>query len=105
MRTRLTGYKRLGRLKATVKAARVLTEMNLAELRKACGATQKDMAEALGIQQPNVAQMEKRSDVYLSTLRSYLEALGGELEVVARFPDGSSIAINQFDDHQQVSIS
>lgn len=77
---------------ATIKAAHMLT---LKELREACGVTQTNLAEVLGIQQPNVAQLEKREDVYLSTLRRYLEALGATLEVVARFPDGSRVIIEQ----------
>ena len=84
---------------ATAKAAQLLTEMNLAELRKVRSTTQIDIADALGTKQPNVAQLEKRDDVYISTLRSYLEALGGELEIIARFPDGSKVAINQFSEH------
>lgn len=47
------------------------------------------LAEVLHIQQPAVAKLEKRTDMYLSTLRSHIEAMGGELEVVARFPDGA----------------
>ena len=46
------------------------------------------LAEILHVQQPAIAKMEKRTDMYLSTLRSHIEAMGGQLEVVARFPDG-----------------
>lgn len=55
---------------------------------KARGRYQKMLAEVLQIQQPAVAKLEKRTDIYLSTLRSHIEAMGGQLEVVARFPDG-----------------
>jgi len=85
---------------ATVKAAQMLTEMSLSELRKEQGVTQVELADSLGIKQPNVAQMEQREDVYLSTLRSYLEALGGSLEVVARFPDGKTINIRPYSSAQ-----
>jgi hypothetical protein len=46
------------------------------------------LAEALNIQQPAIAKLEKRTDMYISTLRSHIEAMGGELDVIARFPDG-----------------
>ncbi|MGI0119719.1 helix-turn-helix domain-containing protein [Zooshikella sp. RANM57] len=87
---------------ATAKAAEILTEMTLAELRQSKNVKQEDLAKALNVSQPNVAKQENNnSDVYLSTLRSYLKALGGELEVVARFPDGSAVIINQYDNHAQ----
>ena len=53
------------------------------------------LAEALHIQQPAIAKMEKRTDMYISTLRSHIEAMGGELEVIARFPDGD-VRISNF---------
>jgi DNA-binding Xre family transcriptional regulator len=57
----------------------------LADLRKARHVTQVQLAEQLGIAQGNVSRLEGRSDVYLSTLRSYVEALGGHLEIAAVF--------------------
>jgi predicted transcriptional regulator len=68
--------------------AKTLAEMPLQELRNARGLSQKMLAEALNIQQPAIAKLEKRTDMYISTLRSHIEAMGGELEVIARFPDG-----------------
>ena len=53
------------------------------------------LAEALHIQQPAIAKLEKRTDMYISTLRSHIEAMGGELEVIARFPDGD-VRISDF---------
>jgi hypothetical protein len=47
------------------------------------------------VQQPSIAKIEKRTDMYLSTLRSHIEAMGGQLEIVARFPEGS-VKINNF---------
>lgn len=79
---------------ASVKAAEMLTEMSLAELRRSRAVTQNDLAESLKMKQPSVAQLEKRDDVYISTLRNYLHALGGELELTARFPDGTKINIH-----------
>jgi predicted transcriptional regulator len=58
---------------------------------------QKMLAEVLRIQQPAIAKLEKRTDMYISTLRSHIEAMGGQLEVVARFPDGA-VRINNFGD-------
>ena len=72
-----------------------LAEMPLQELRNARGLSQKMLAEALHIQQPAIAKLEKRADMYISTLRSHIEAMGGNLEVVARFPDGD-VKISNF---------
>ena len=80
-----------------VKAKQMLAEMPLNELRQARGLSQKMMAEMLHIQQPAVAKIEKRTDIYLSTLRSHIQAMGGELDIVARFPDGT-VKISNFSD-------
>ena len=77
------------RQQANKKAKAMLLEMPLNELRQARGLSQKMLAEVLNVQQPSIAKMEKRTDMYLSTLRNHIEAMGGELEVVARFPDGA----------------
>ena len=76
------------RARAEVKAKILLAEMPLNELRQARGLSQKMLAEVLHVQQPSIAKIEKRTDMYISTLRSHIEAMGGQLEVVARFPDG-----------------
>ena len=75
--------------RAAVMAQTMLAEMPLNELRQARGLSQKMLAEVLQVQQPSIAKLEKRTDMYLSTLRSHIEAMGGELEIVARFPDGT----------------
>ena len=72
-----------------------LAEMRLNELRYARGLSQKMLAESLHIQQPAIAKLEKRADMYISTLRSHIKAMGGELDVIARFPDGD-IKISNF---------
>ena len=72
---------------ASVQAAEMLAEINLTEIRKTRKVTQNQVAEALEIKQPSVAQLEKRDDIYISTLRNYLSSLGVKLELVARFPD------------------
>jgi transcriptional regulator with XRE-family HTH domain len=58
----------------------------LKALRKAAGKAQGDIASALKISQPSVSKIEKQADMYLSTLRNYVEAVGGDLELVVRFP-------------------
>lgn len=83
--------------RAKAKAQVMLAEMPLQELRQARGLSQKMLAEVLHVQQPSIAKMEKRTDMYISTLRSHIEAMGGQLEVVARFPDGT-VKISNFAD-------
>jgi transcriptional regulator with XRE-family HTH domain len=61
----------------------------LHELRRARGISKEMLAKALSIKQPNVAKLEKRTDIYISTLRATIEAMGGTLDIVARFPDGT----------------
>lgn len=70
-------------------------EMTLSELRRARRLSQATIAGLLHVNQSSVAKMEQRTDMYLSTLRHFIEAIGGELEVTAKFPD-HSIKINQF---------
>jgi DNA-binding XRE family transcriptional regulator len=77
------------RARAEAQAQAMLTEMPLNELRLARGLSQKMLAETLHVQQPSIAKLEKRTDMYLSTLRSHIEAMGGKLEIIASFPDGS----------------
>ncbi|WP_295436109.1 XRE family transcriptional regulator [uncultured Thiodictyon sp.] len=84
-------------IRAEAKAQAMLAEMPLNELRQARGLSQKMLAEVLHVQQPAIAKMEKRTDMYISTLRSHIEAMGGQLEVVARFPDGT-VKISNFSD-------
>lgn len=76
------------RARAEAKTRAMLAEMPLNELRQARGLSQKMLAELLHVQQPSIAKIEQRTDMYISTLRSHIEAMGGQLEVVARFPDG-----------------
>ena len=83
--------------RAEAKAQVMLAEMPLNELRQARGLSQKMLAEVLHVQQPAIAKIEKRTDMYISTLRSHIEAMGGQLDVVARFPDGT-VKISNFSD-------
>lgn len=83
------------RTRAESKAQAMLAEMPLFELRQARGMSQKTLAEILHVQQPSIAKMEKRTDMYLSTLRNHIEAMGGQLDIIARFPEGS-VKISNF---------
>ena len=62
-------------------------EMALAGVRKAMQLSQEELAAILNINQASVAKMEKRTDMYIGTLRRFIQAMGGELDIVARFPD------------------
>ena len=79
------------------KTVEILREMPLQELRQARHLSQERLAELLLTKQANISRIERRTDMYISTLRSYVEALGGELDIVARFPEGE-IHISQFGD-------
>ncbi|WP_334150385.1 helix-turn-helix domain-containing protein [Hyphomicrobium sp.] len=83
------------RMKIEARAAELIAEeMSLRDLRKALDKTQVKMAKALGIKQEGVSRIEKRSDLLLSTLRSYVEAMGGELRLIAEFPDRPPIVLS-----------
>jgi len=82
------------RKKVEARAAELIAEeMTLQELRKARKRTQVSMAKSLGITQDSVSRLEKRSDLLLSTLRKAVEALGGELSLVAEFPDRAPVVL------------
>jgi transcriptional regulator with XRE-family HTH domain len=79
-------------------AARLIEdEMTLRDLRKAHELTQERMAEALHISQDGVSRIEKRSDFLLSTLRSYVEAMGGKLRLIVEFPNRKPVMLSDFD--------
>ena len=82
------------RIRRKVKdAARIMT---LHQLREARELTQVNLAQVLKINQSAVSTMEKRTDMYLSTLRNFIKAMGGELRITAEFPEGS-VQIEQFE--------
>ncbi|MDE2516889.1 MAG: XRE family transcriptional regulator [Rhodospirillales bacterium] len=83
--------------KAETEALRLSEAMNLAELRLALKLSQEEIGQTLQINQGSVAKVEKRADMYVSTLRRFIEAMGGELEIVARFPD-HAVKIKNFSD-------
>lgn len=72
-------------------------EMDLTQLRNARELSQAALGEILHVEQPAIAKMEKRTDMYVSTLRRFIEAMGGELEITARFPD-HDVRITNFRD-------
>lgn len=73
----------------------------LRELRQIAGKVQADIATALNIKQPSVSKIEKQADMYLSTLRSYVEAVGGELELSVKLPERPAMRINRLGDVTQ----
>ncbi len=72
--------------------------LTLQKLRKAREMTQVQLAQVLNIRQPTIAQMEKRSDLMISTLRSYIGAMGGSLSLVVEFPDRPPVFLERLGD-------
>lgn len=66
----------------------------LRELRRIAGKAQAEIASALNITQPSVSKIEKQTDMHLSTLRSYVEAIGGELELMVKLPQRPTMQIH-----------
>lgn len=83
------------RARAEAKAKKMLAEMPLDELREAREMTQVHLAKILGVNQAAVSKLERRTDMYLSTLQDFVKAMGGELKIIARFPEGT-VEISQF---------
>jgi transcriptional regulator with XRE-family HTH domain len=81
---------------AEARANVLMQEMPLYELRQARQLSQEQLACELHVGQANVSKIERRTDVYISTLRSYVEAMGGELEITAKFLHGA-VKIKQFE--------
>jgi DNA-binding XRE family transcriptional regulator len=79
---------------------RTLAAMPMDELREARALTQTQLATVLNVTQGAVSKVERRADMYISTLRSYVRAMGGDVQIRAIFPDGEVI-INQFQDLDQ----
>ncbi len=83
------------RRKIAARAATLIAEeRSLQELRQAHKLTQKRMAAVLGVGQDSVSRLEQRSDLLISTLRGYVEALGGRLSLVAEFPDKAPVVLS-----------
>jgi transcriptional regulator with XRE-family HTH domain len=73
----------------------MMAAMPLYELRQAMQMSQDGLARKLRVKQANISKIERRTDMYISTLRSYIKAMGGDLEIIARFSQGS-VRIDQF---------
>jgi predicted transcriptional regulator len=84
-------------IRVKARAKEMMAEMLLAEIRRAVGLTQEELAATLGIQQPSLSRLEAQDDRQISTLRRLIAALGGELEIIAHLP-GGAIRITQFND-------
>ncbi len=90
------------RARSDAKAKRLIAEMPLQELRNARKLTQEKLAESLNVNQAAVSKLERRADMYVSTLREFVRAMGGELEITARFPEGT-VRINQFEESEEAA--
>ena len=77
-------------------AEKYRAEMALDELREARAMTQAHLAKILGVNQAAVSKLERRTDMYVSTLQDFVKAMGGELKITARFPEGT-VEISQFE--------
>jgi transcriptional regulator with XRE-family HTH domain len=103
----MTGHRSFEELRKGMSSARrarnkeatsgMLHEMALHELRQARDRSQQELARDLHVGQPAVARLERRADMYVSNLRRYIEALGGTLEITARFPE-ASVTITNFEE-------
>jgi DNA-binding transcriptional regulator YiaG len=85
------------RARVAARVKETLENMALDQLRAARELTQEHLASLLGIKQASVSKMERRTDMYIGTLSRFIEAMGGQLEIRACFPDGS-VRITQFAD-------
>ena len=81
--------------RAAARTQELLAELLVGELRQAAGKSQRELAKVLGIKQPSLSKLENQSDIQVSTLQKIVQALGGELDLVARFPKGD-VRIRQY---------
>ncbi len=86
------------RARITAKKKALLAQVRLQDIRRARLLSQTALAEAMGVAQSEVSKIERRTDVYIGTLRRYLEAMGASLRVTAVFAEGDEVAITQFSD-------
>jgi transcriptional regulator with XRE-family HTH domain len=83
------------RVRSEETAKKMIAEMGLAELREAMNLTQESLADALHVRQASISKVERRSDMYISTLSKIIEAMGGQLQIIANMPHGR-VEIRQF---------
>ena len=94
LQTKISAERR-ARVEERVREA--IKEMALDELRTAREFTQAELSQVLRVDQGSISKLERRTDMYIGTLRRYIEAMGGSLQIRAVFPDGE-VQINQFED-------
>jgi DNA-binding transcriptional regulator YiaG len=75
--------------RAKAKAAKILADMELREIREALNISQRGLARSMKIAQPTLAKIEKQPDMQIATLRKVVRALGGDIDIIARFPKAS----------------
>ena len=85
------------RVRVEERVREAIKEMALDELRAAREFTQAELSQVLRVDQGSISKLERRTDMYIGTLRRYIEAMGGSLQIRAVFPDGE-VQINQFED-------
>jgi DNA-binding XRE family transcriptional regulator len=90
------------RVRIETRVKQAISEMALDELREARELTQSELAEILGVDQGSISRLEHRTDIYISTLRRYVEAMGGSLQIRAVFPEGE-VQIAQFHEISRAS--
>ena len=83
---------------------RALTEQPIHELQQARYLSQEQLANVLFMEPDNLSQLERDTDIYISTLRSYIEAMGGKLDIIANFPDGE-VRIKQFTEINEMQLN
>jgi hypothetical protein len=97
--TVLAGLPPARRAKIKARAAEIVAEeMALSDLRKSKEMTQEEVAERLGGRQAYVSRLERRSDMKLSTLRDYVKAIGGQLQLMVTFPKGEAVRLKDIGD-------
>ena len=101
VREKIRKLNSIQRKKVAARAAELIAEeMSLRELRKARKLTQTRVAKALGITQDGVSRLEKRSDLLLSTLRRTIKAMGGDVRIVAQFPDRAPVVLSHLSEER-----
>jgi transcriptional regulator with XRE-family HTH domain len=90
------------RARVDARKAELRAAMLLHELRQARAMTQKAVGDVLKVNQPAVAKLERRADMYVSNLRAYIEAMGGRLDIIAEFPQGSVVITNFADAGEEI---
>jgi DNA-binding XRE family transcriptional regulator len=85
---------------AVQEAAKLMLELTLQQLRQSRQLTQKNLAAELQVDQAAVSKLERQTDMYVSTLRRHIKAMGGDLQIIAHFPDGD-VLLNQLGENDK----